>query len=80
MKNYTCILCEFDPITIVYALKNEDFIREMNEEIDQIVKNKKWTLVPRPKDNNVIGTKWIFINNLNEKGEVTRNKARLVCK
>jgi hypothetical protein len=37
-------------------------------------------LVPRPKNKNVIGTKCVFINKLNEDGEVTRNKARLVCK
>ena len=37
-------------------------------------------MVPRPKDKNVIGTKWIFKNKLNESGDVIRNKARLVCK
>ena len=39
-----------------------------------------WTVVPRPKDKNVIGTKWVFRSKLNEDGEVCRNKARLVCK
>jgi hypothetical protein len=52
----------------------------MDEELDQIEKNDTWELVPRPKNKNVIGTKWVFINKLNEDGEVTRNKARLVCK
>ena len=52
----------------------------MNEEIDQIERNKTWTLVPRPKDKNVIGTKRVFKNKLNENGEVSRNKARLVFK
>jgi hypothetical protein len=28
----------------------------------------------------VIDTKWVFENKLNEDGQVTRNKARLVCK
>jgi hypothetical protein len=37
-------------------------------------------LVPRPKNKNVIGTKWVFRNKLNGYGHVTRNKARLVCK
>ena len=37
-------------------------------------------MVPRPHDKNVIGTKWIFKNKLNENGDVIRNKARLVCK
>jgi hypothetical protein len=37
-------------------------------------------LVPIPKNKNVIDTKWVFRNKLNEDGQVTRNKARLVCK
>ena len=50
------------------------------QEINQIEKKKTWTPVPRPKDKNVIGTKWVLRNKLNEDGEVSRNKARLVCK
>src|SRR3984957_3632939 len=52
----------------------------MDEELEKIEKNNTWELVPRPKDKNVIGTKWVFKNKLNENGEVIRNKARLVCK
>jgi hypothetical protein len=52
----------------------------MEEELNQIDKNETLELVPRPKDTNVIGTKWVFINKLNKDGQVTRNKARLVCK
>jgi hypothetical protein len=52
----------------------------MEEEIEQIEKNKIWSLVPRPEDKNVIGTKWVFRNKLDENGEVTRNKERLVYK
>jgi hypothetical protein len=48
--------------------------------LDQIEKNDTWELVPRPKNKNVLGTKWIFRNKLNEDGQFTRNKARLVCK
>eukprot|EP00253_Pinus_taeda_P026048 PITA_26048 len=52
----------------------------MNEELEKIEKNNTWELVPRPHDKNIIGTKSIFKNKLNENGEVIRNKARLVCK
>ena len=38
------------------------------------------TLIPRPKDKNIIDTKWVFRNKLNEDGKVSINKARLVCK
>ena len=42
----------------------------MKEEIKQIEKNKTWTLVPRSEDKNVINTKWVYKNKLDENGEV----------
>ena len=51
----------------------------MNQELDQIEKNQTWELVPRPKNKNVIGTKWVY-KKMNENGKVIKNKARLVCK
>ena len=48
LKNYTCLLCELESKSIKYALENEDWIKEINEEIDHIEKNKTWSLVPRP--------------------------------
>jgi hypothetical protein len=52
----------------------------MNEELDQIEKNQTWELVPRPKDKNVVRTKWNFKNRVNEEGQIIRNTERLVCK
>ena len=52
----------------------------MNEELDQIEKNKTWELTPRPIGKNVIGTKWVFKNKMNEQGQIIRNKAITVCK
>ena len=52
----------------------------MNEEIEQMDKKNTWNLFPRPKNKNLIGTKWVFRNKLNEDGKVSRNKARLICK
>jgi hypothetical protein len=40
----------------------------MDEELDQIEKNGTWELVPRPKNKNMIRTKWVFRNKLNEDG------------
>ena len=52
----------------------------MNEELDQIEKNETWELTPRPVGKNIIGTKWVFKNKMNEHGQVVINKGRLVCK
>ncbi|KAH9300271.1 hypothetical protein KI387_011854, partial [Taxus chinensis] len=40
------------------ASHDKNWIKAMEEELDQIEKNEIWELVPRPKDQNVIGTKW----------------------
>jgi transposase InsO family protein len=74
------MLSLIEPKTFAEASKDEDWIKAMNEELDQIEKNQTWELVPRPKDKNVVGTKWIFKNKVNEDGQIIRNKARLVCK
>jgi hypothetical protein len=49
------------------------------EELNIFKRNEVWSLVPRPKQN-VLGTKCVFFNKLDEHAVVTRNNARLVAK
>jgi hypothetical protein len=51
----------------------------MHEELNNFKRNQVWELVKRPKDHNVIGTKWVFRNKQHQDGIVVRNKARLVA-
>ena len=51
----------------------------MQEELNQFERNEVWELVPRPSNQMVIGTKWVFRNKMDENGIITRNKARLVA-
>jgi hypothetical protein len=60
--------------------KDEFWNKAMDEELDKIEKNDTWELVPRPKDKNLIDTKWAYRNKFNEDGQVTRNTTILVCK
>jgi hypothetical protein len=69
-----------EPTCFEKANIDEFWNKAVDEELDQIEKNDTWELVPRPKDKNVIDTKWVYRNKLNEDGHVTRNKAILVCK
>lgn len=70
----------YEPKCYEDAAKDENWIAAMKEELEKIHKSNAWELVPRPKDKNVIGTKWVFRNKVNEEGKIIRNKAHLVCK
>ena len=52
------------------ALKDENWVDSMHQEVHQFVRNDMWELVPRTKDTHVIGTKWILKNKIDEDGEV----------
>ena len=47
--------------------------------LNNFIRNQVWNLVERPKNYNIIGTKWVFRNKQNEDGLVVRNKAGLVA-
>eukprot|EP00253_Pinus_taeda_P021764 PITA_21764 len=78
--SYLALLSTIEPKNLNKSSEYESWVKAMDKELDQIEKNDTWELVPRPHDKNVIGTKWIFKNKLNENGEVIRKNARLVCK
>ena len=51
----------------------------LNSEMKSMRDNDVWELVPRPKNVNIVGSKWVLALKVNEKGEVERYKARLVA-
>ena len=67
------LLLIIEPKNVEDEKNDECWMKTMEEELSQIKKNDTWELVPRPKDKNVIGTKWVFRNKLDENGKVTRN-------
>jgi hypothetical protein len=79
-KSHMAFISLMEPKNFNEANKDDHWVKEMNEELDQIEKNNMWEMVQRPEGKNVIGSKLIFKNKLNEQGQVIRNKARLVCK
>jgi hypothetical protein len=79
-QTHLTLTSTIEPTYFEEANKDEFWNKAMDEELDQIEKNDTWELLPRPKDKNVIDTKWVYKNKLNEYVQVTRNKARLVCK
>jgi len=52
----------------------------MHDELDQFKRNDVWDLVPRTQSQQIIGTKWVFRNKLDDSGVIIKNKARLIAK
>jgi len=78
-ESMTGLLSMIEPSTVDKALSDDEWILAMQEELNQFQRNDVWDLVPKPHQKNIIGTKWVFRNKLNEQGEVVKNKARLVA-
>ena len=76
--SYSCYLSQVEPTKVEKALQDESLVEAMHNELLQFQRNNVWTLVPRPKGEHIIGTKWIFRNKTDEEGNVIHNKARLV--
>jgi hypothetical protein len=51
----------------------------MHEELENFERNQVWDLVDPAPGCKPIGTKWVWKNKEGEKGEVVRNKSRLVA-
>ena len=51
----------------------------IEEEMEIMKKRGVFKFVPRPKDQHVIGLKWVYENKYNADGEITQWKARLVA-
>ena len=78
--NHLAFVSQIEPKTFLEAENDESWILAMQEELNQFERNQVWELVPRPKDQTIIGTKWVFRNKVDEHSTIVRNKARLVAK
>ncbi|GJU04405.1 ribonuclease H-like domain-containing protein [Tanacetum coccineum] len=51
----------------------------LRDEYHELIKNKTWTLVPRPLDTNIVHCMWLFSHKYLVDGTLSRYKARLVA-
>lgn len=69
-----------EPCTVKTAPKSPERFRAMQEEIIALHENATWVLVPRPNNDNVVGSKWVFRTKFKEDGSLDRYKVCLVAK
>jgi len=68
------------PTSVQEALKDENWIQAMNEEMSALEKNQTWEIVDRPLDKKSVGCKWVFSLKYKSDGTLDCYKARLVAK
>ena len=61
------------------VLDDENWMIVIQEELNQFEKSEVWKLIPKPSNQSVIGTRWVFINKIDENNIIIRNKVRLVA-
>ena len=65
--NHSAFISILEPTNVEEALGDESWVEAMHEELNQFKRNDVWDLVPRPKNQNIIGTKWVFKNKSNDR-------------
>ena len=77
---HVAFVSQIEPKNVNDSLNDSNCIVAMQDELNQFTRNYVWFLVPKTDDINIIGTKWVFRNKMDENGNIVRNKARLVAK
>nr|GEU84429.1 reverse transcriptase domain-containing protein [Tanacetum cinerariifolium] len=76
---FACFLSQIEPKKISQALEDESWVDAMQEKLLQFQMQKVWILVDFPFGKKEIRTKWVYMNNNDERGIVVRNKVRLIA-
>ena len=73
----------FDPASLKEARQRSDWTKwddAIRKELASLKAAKTWELVRRPKDKNVVGSKWVLRLKKDSEGEIDKHKARVVAK
>ncbi|XP_071726858.1 uncharacterized protein [Rutidosis leptorrhynchoides] len=65
---YTSFLSLIEPKKIDEALKDDDWVEAMTEELMEFERNEVWTLAPRPAGKTAIETRWVYMNKVDKDG------------
>lgn len=73
-------LLDEEPTTFEEATKKEQWKEAMAEEHQSIMRNEVWEIVPRPKENLVVTSKWVYNIKHAADGSMDKYKAIFVAK
>jgi hypothetical protein len=82
-SSYTALMCDLleeEPTCFEEAIQRKEWADAMTEEYQSIMKNKVWEIVPRPKNKDVVSSRWLFKIKHVADGSIEKYKARFVTR
>jgi len=77
---HVAFVSQNEPKNVNDALGDSNWVVAMQDELNQFAINDVWSLVSKTDAMNVIGTKWVFKNKMDDNGNIVKNKASLAAK
>jgi hypothetical protein len=62
-SSYTALMCDLleeEPTCFEESIQRKEWADAMTEEYQSIMKNEVWEIVPRPKNKDVVSSRWFF--------------------
>lgn len=69
-----------EPNSFEEANQSKEWRKAMEEEMQALLQNETWDIVPKPKDVKPISCKWVYKLKVRPDGSIDRYKARLVAR
>jgi hypothetical protein len=82
-SSYTALMCDLleeEPTCFEEAIQRKEWADAMTEEYQSIMKNEVWEIVPRPKNKDVVSSRWLFKIKHVADGSIEKYKARFVAR
>ncbi len=71
---------ESEPSSFEEVVQKPVWVDVMVEEYDSIIQNYVWDVVPRPQDNSVVSSRWLYKVKKATNGSVEKHKVRFVAR
>jgi hypothetical protein len=81
-SSYTALMCDLleeEPTCFEEDIQRKEWADAMTKEYQSIMKNEVWEIVPRPKNKDVVSSRWIFKIKHATDGSIEKYKARFVA-
>jgi hypothetical protein len=82
-SSYTDLMCDLleeEPTCFEEASQRKEWTDAMTEEYQSIMNNEVWEIILRPKNKDVVSSRWLFKIKHGADGSIEKYKARFVAR